>query len=255
MFQNRRGFAPVVVCQQCGWTPKCHNCDVSLVYHKNSGLLKCHYCGYCQPIPKLCPACGQNSIEVYGYGTERIAEELHREFSLNTESREWILTRPAIKDAYQGNNRGICKPPDRYSCRDSDGFKRTRFRESKGGGVINADTLLNFPDFRSSERAFNMLEQVAGRAGRRQDTGKVFIQTTKPDDNILRHVRAHDYKAYYNEELEERKRYSYPPFTRIINIYLKTQGCSGSRHGCRHSCQSLARYIRRQSARTRKNHS
>lgn len=230
MFQNRRGFAPVVVCQQCGWTPKCHNCDVSLVYHKNSGLLKCHYCGYCQPIPKLCPACGQNSIEVYGYGTERIAEELHQEFSEHRIARMDLDT-TRNKDAYQ-------EIIEEFASHQTDIIVGTQmvskgldFEKVKVVGVINADTLLNFPDFRSSERAFNMLEQVAGRAGRRQDTGKVFIQTTKPDDNILRHVRAHDYKAYYNEELEERKRYSYPPFTRIINIYLKNKDAAAADMG------------------------
>ena len=230
MFQNRRGFAPVVVCQQCGWTPKCHNCDVSLVYHKNSGLLKCHYCGYCQPIPKLCPACGQNSIEVYGYGTERIAEELHQEFSEHRIARMDLDT-TRNKDAYQ-------EIIEEFASHQTDILVGTQmvskgldFEKVKVVGVINADTLLNFPDFRSSERAFNMLEQVAGRAGRRQDTGKVFIQTTKPDDNILRHVRAHDYKAYYNEELEERKRYSYPPFTRIINIDLKKQDAAAADMG------------------------
>lgn len=230
MFQNRRGFAPVVVCQQCGWTPKCHNCDVSLVYHKNSGLLKCHYCGYCQPIPKLCPACGQNSIEVYGYGTERIAEEMHREFSGYRVARMDLDT-TRNKDAYQ-------EIIEEFANHETDILVGTQmvskgldFEKVKVVGVINADTLLNFPDFRSSERAFNMLEQVAGRAGRRQDIGKVFIQTTQPEAQVLTHVRAHDYLSYYNEELEERRKYAYPPFTRIINIYLKNKDASSADMG------------------------
>lgn len=222
MFQNRRGFAPVVVCQQCGWTPKCHNCDVSLVYHKNSGLLKCHYCGYCQPIPKLCPACGQNSIEVYGYGTERIAEEMHQTFKDYRVARMDLDT-TRNKDAYQ-------EIIEEFANHETDILVGTQmvskgldFEKVSVVGVINADTLLNFPDFRSNERAFNMLEQVAGRAGRRQDVGKVFIQTTKPDESVLRHVKAHDYQAYYKEELEERRKYNYPPFTKIVNIYLKNK--------------------------------
>ncbi len=230
MFQNRRGFAPVVVCQQCGWTPKCHNCDVSLVYHKNSGLLKCHYCGYCQPIPKLCPACGQNSIEVYGYGTERIAEEMHREFSGYRVARMDLDT-TRNKDAYQ-------EIIEEFANHETDILVGTQmvskgldFEKVKVVGVINADTLLNFPDFRSSERAFNMLEQVAGRAGRRQDIGKVFIQTSQPEAQVLTHVRAHDYISYYNEELEERRKYAYPPFTRIINIYLKNKDASSADMG------------------------
>lgn len=230
MFQNRRGFAPVVVCQQCGWTPKCHNCDVSLVYHKNSELLKCHYCGYCQPIPKLCPACGQNSIEVYGYGTERIAEEMHQEFPDYRVARMDLDT-TRNKDAYQ-------EIIEEFANHETDILVGTQmvskgldFEKVKVVGVINADTLLNFPDFRSNERAFNMLEQVAGRAGRRKDVGKVFIQTTKPDEAVLKHVRVHDYMAYYNEELEERRKYAYPPFTRIINIYLKNKDAANADMG------------------------
>lgn len=230
MFQNRRGFAPVVVCQQCGWTPKCHNCDVSLVYHKNSELLKCHYCGYCQPIPKLCPACGQNSIEVYGYGTERIAEEVHQEFPGYRVARMDLDT-TRNKDAYQ-------EIIEEFANHETDILVGTQmvskgldFEKVKVVGVINADTLLNFPDFRSNERAFNMLEQVAGRAGRRKDVGKVFIQTTKPDEAVLKHVRVHDYMAYYNEELEERRKYAYPPFTRIINIYLKNKDAANADMG------------------------
>lgn len=230
MFQNRRGFAPVVVCQQCGWTPKCHNCDVSLVYHKNSELLKCHYCGYCQPIPKLCPACGQNSIEVYGYGTERIAEEVHQEFPGYRVARMDLDT-TRNKDAYQ-------EIIEEFANHETDILVGTQmvskgldFEKVRVVGVINADTLLNFPDFRSNERAFNMLEQVAGRAGRRKDVGKVFIQTTKPDEPVLKHVRAHDYMAYYNEELEERRKYAYPPFTRIINIYLKNKDAANADMG------------------------
>lgn len=230
MFQNRRGFAPVVVCQQCGWTPKCHNCDVSLVYHKNSELLKCHYCGYCQPIPKLCPACGQNSIEVYGYGTERIAEEVHHEFPGYRVARMDLDT-TRNKDAYQ-------EIIEEFANHETDILVGTQmvskgldFEKVRVVGVVNADTLLNFPDFRSNERAFNMLEQVAGRAGRRKDVGKVFIQTTKPDEPVLKHVRAHDYMAYYNEELEERRKYAYPPFTRIINIYLKNKDAANADMG------------------------
>lgn len=230
MFQNRRGFAPVVVCQQCGWTPKCHNCDVSLVYHKNSELLKCHYCGYCQPIPKLCPACGQNSIEVYGYGTERIAEEVHQEFPGYRVARMDLDT-TRNKDAYQ-------EIIEEFANHETDILVGTQmvskgldFEKVRVVGVVNADTLLNFPDFRSNERAFNMLEQVAGRAGRRKDVGKVFIQTTKPDEPVLKHVRAHDYMAYYNAELEERRKYAYPPFTRIINIYLKNKDAANADMG------------------------
>ena len=230
MFQNRRGFAPVVVCQQCGWTPKCHNCDVSLVYHKNSGLLKCHYCGYCQPLPKLCPACGMNAIEVYGYGTERIAEEVHQEFHDYRVARMDLDT-TRNKNAYQ-------EIIEEFASHETDILVGTQmvskgldFEKVRIVGVINADTLLNFPDFRSNERAFNMLEQVSGRAGRRKDMGKVFIQTTKPDDPVLEHVKNHDYHGFYTQELEERRKFAYPPFTRIINIYLKNKDAAAADMG------------------------
>lgn len=222
MFQNRRGFAPVVVCRQCGWTPKCHNCDVSLIYHKRTNLLTCHYCGFCQPLPKLCPACGMDGIEIFGYGTERIAEEIHTQFSDKRVARMDLDT-TRNKDAYQ-------EIIEEFSRADTDILVGTQM-VSKGldfervnlVGVLNADMLLNFPDFRSNERAFNMLEQVAGRAGRRHDKGKVIIQTTNPTDPVISFVKNHDYNAFYNSEIEERRKYSYPPFTRIINIYIKNK--------------------------------
>lgn len=220
VFQNRRGFAPMVICQQCGWVPKCENCDVSMVYHKSSGLLRCHYCGYVRVLPSLCPACGQNSIATYGYGTERIAEEIHEEFPDQRISRMDLDT-TRNKDAYQeiieefaGHRTDILVGTQMIS-------KGLDFEKVKVVGVANADTLLNFPDFRSNERAFNMLEQVAGRAGRRQEKGLVTIQTTKPDDNVLEFVRKHDYKGFYETEIAERHKYRYPPFTKVINIYLK----------------------------------
>ncbi len=220
MFQNRRGFAPVVVCRTCGWTPKCQNCDVSLVYHKNSALLRCHYCGFSRNLPALCPACGDNAIEVYGYGTERIAEEVHREFEGHRVARMDLDT-TRNKDAYQ-------EIIEEFARHDTDILVGTQmvtkgldFENVRVVGVLNADTLLNFPDFRSNERAFNMLEQVAGRAGRRADKGQVIIQTTAPDHPVLTDVKRHDYDSYYTRELDDRRRFAYPPFTRIINIYIK----------------------------------
>lgn len=220
VFQNRRGFAPMVVCQQCGWVPKCENCDVSMVYHKSSGLLRCHYCGYVRVLPSLCPACGQNSIATYGYGTERIAEEIHEEFPDHKISRMDLDT-TRNKDAYQ-------EIIEEFASHRTDILVGTQmiskgldFDKVRVVGVANADTLLNFPDFRSNERAFNMLEQVAGRAGRRHDRGLVSIQTTKPDDHVLDFVRKHDYKGFYKTEIAEREKYRYPPFTKVINIYFK----------------------------------
>ncbi|MDE5806499.1 MAG: primosomal protein N' [Muribaculaceae bacterium] len=227
VFQNRRGFAPVVVCSQCGWTPKCNNCDVSMVYHKNIGQLRCHYCGFSRDLPKLCPACGQNGIEIYGYGTERIAEELHKEYDGFRVARMDLDT-TRNKDAYQ-------EIIEEFANHETDILVGTQmvskgldFGKVKIVGVVNADTLLNFPDFRSNERAFNMLEQVAGRAGRREEKGTVFIQTTQTSSPVLRYVKAHDYISFYNEEIEERKRFAYPPFTKVINIFIKNKDAAAA---------------------------
>ncbi|MCM1428284.1 MAG: primosomal protein N' [Clostridium sp.] len=221
MFMNRRGFAPVVVCKQCGWTPKCTNCDVSPVYHKHSDTLRCHYCGNSMPLPTLCPACGENAIEIFGYGTERIAEELHETFPHYRISRMDLDT-TRNKDSYQ-------EIIEEFTNHDTDILVGTQmvskgldFGKVEVVGVLNADTILNFPDFRSNERAFNMLEQVAGRAGRKEK-GKVLIQTTNPDNDILEKVKNHSYREYYNQEISDRQKFAYPPFTRIINVYLKNK--------------------------------
>ena len=222
MFQNRRGFAPVVVCGQCGWVPKCENCDVSLVYHKNSSLLRCHYCGFTRVIPTVCPACGLNGINKFGYGTERIAEEIHEQFS-DYKVQRMDLDTTRNKDAYQEIIEGFAAKKTDILVGTQMISKGLDFEKFNVVGVVNADTLLNFPDFRSNERAFNMLAQVAGRAGRRDSEGKVIIQTTKPHDPVLQFVKAHDYQGYYKTELAERKKYGYPPFTRVINVFLKNK--------------------------------
>ena len=222
LFQNRRGFAPMVVCRQCGWVPKCDNCDVSLVYHKNTGMLRCHYCGYSRVLPALCPVCGQNSIETFGYGTERIAEDVQEAFPDARISRMDLDT-TRNKDSYQ-------QIIESFSNHETDILVGTQmiskgldFEKVNIVGVTSADTLLNFPDFRSDERAFNTLEQVAGRAGRRREKGSVVIQTSKPDNEVLGHVVRHDYTGFYSQEIEHRRQFNYPPFTKVINIYLKNK--------------------------------
>lgn len=222
LFQNRRGFAPVVVCRQCGWTPKCENCDVSPVYHKQANILKCHYCGATGPLPTLCPACGQNTIEIFGYGTERIAEQMHEVFPNNRVARMDLDT-TRNKDAHQ-------EIIEEFANHETDILVGTQmvtkgldFDDVRVAGVINADTLLNFPDFRSNERAYNMLEQVAGRAGRRKEKGEVIIQTTDPHNPVLSFVKSHDYRGYYAMEIKEREKYAYPPFTKVINVYLRNK--------------------------------
>lgn len=239
MFQNRRGFAPVVVCDQCGWAPKCQNCDVSLVYHKNLSLLRCHYCGFTRTLPQLCPACGQNGIRIFGYGTERIAEELHEEFSDYRVARMDLDT-TRNKDAYQEIIEEFARHETDILVGTQMVSKGLDFGDVRTVGVLNADTLLNFPDFRSNERAYNMLEQVAGRAGRRREKGSVVIQTVNPDHEVLKYVKAHDYASYYKAEIEDRAKFAYPPFTKIINIFLKNKDAMA----CDHAAVTLAKAMR-----------
>lgn len=239
MFQNRRGFAPVVVCDQCGWTPKCQNCDVSLVYHKNLSLLRCHYCGFTRTLPQLCPACGQNGIRIFGYGTERIAEELHEEFSDYRVARMDLDT-TRNKDAYQEIIEEFAKHETDILVGTQMVSKGLDFGDVRTVGVLNADTLLNFPDFRSNERAYNMLEQVAGRAGRRREKGSVVIQTVNPNHEVLKYVKAHDYASYYKAEIEDRAKFAYPPFTKVINIFLKNKDAIA----CDHAAVTLAKAMR-----------
>lgn len=222
LFQNRRGFAPVVVCKACGWTPKCENCDVSPVYHKNTDSLHCHYCGWTATRPSVCPACGENAIEVFGYGTERIEEEISENFGEARIARMDLDT-TRNKDAYHDIITDFSNRKTDILIGTQMVSKGLDFDKVKIVGVLNADTLLNHPDFRSNEKGFNMLEQVAGRAGRRKDKGTVFIQTTDTSNRILDFVKRHDYVAYYDAEIEERKKLNYPPFSRIIMVYVKNK--------------------------------
>lgn len=220
-FQPRRGYSPLARCRQCAWTPRCNRCDVALTYHRDINQLVCHYCGTTHQLPRVCPQCKEPAIETLGYGTERVEDEVSALFpgksvarldldsTRNKSSYDNIITdfsmhRSDILVGTQMVTKGL----------DFDGVSLV--------GVLNADMLVNFPDFRASERAFNTLEQVAGRAGRRADNpGKVIIQTSDPSNPIYNHLLTHDFESFYNEELEERLRYHYPPFTRIIYIYLK----------------------------------
>lgn len=220
LFQNRRGYAPMVTCKQCGWMPKCENCDVSLTYHKHLHTLTCHYCGYTMALPDLCPACKQPSLEIIGYGTERIEDDIESIFP-NTKILRMDLDTTRNKNSYE-------RIIEDFSSRKADILVGTQmvtkgldFDGVSTVGILNADSMINFPDFRSHERAFNMMEQVAGRAGRKNRQGRVIIQTSTPENPVIKFVRKHDYIGFYNTELADRERFKYPPFTKIINIYLK----------------------------------
>lgn len=220
LFQNRRGYSPLVTCRTCGWVPRCVNCDVSLTYHKSLRSLTCHYCGHTIALPTVCPACGGTEIEVVGYGTERIEDAIEEAFPDEKISRMDLDT-TRNKNSYD-------RIIDEFSTHKTNILVGTQM-VTKGldfdgvsiVGILNADTMISFPDFRSGERAFDMMEQVAGRAGRAHKRGEVIVQTSQPDDPVIGFVRNHDYEGFYNYEIAERERFGYPPFTKIINIYMK----------------------------------
>ncbi len=220
LFQNRRGYSPMVRCKECGWVPKCENCDVSLTYHKHNHSLVCHYCGYTIPLPDLCPACQLPGIEIVGYGTERIEDDIDAVFPGEKISRMDLDTTRSknsydrIIDEFSQHRTNILVGTQMVT-------KGLDFDAVSIVGILNADTMINFPDFRSHERAFDMLEQVSGRAGRAHKQGKVIIQTSNPDHDVIKFVQAHDYEGFYQHELADRQKFGYPPFTKVINIYLK----------------------------------
>ena len=220
LFQNRRGYSPMVRCKECAWVPKCENCDVSLTYHKHNHSLVCHYCGYTLPLPDLCPACHLPGIEIIGYGTERIEDDIDAVFPGEKISRMDLDTTrnknsyDRIIDEFSQHRTNILVGTQMVT-------KGLDFDAVSIVGILNADTMINFPDFRSHERAFDMLEQVSGRAGRAHKQGKVIIQTSNPDHYIINYVRTHDYEGFYQHELADRQQFGYPPFTKVINIYLK----------------------------------
>ena len=220
LFQNRRGYAPLWQCHTCGHVPKCTRCDVSLTYHKFQHHLSCHYCGYTIPPPKQCSQCGSSDFRNRSFGTEMIEEELN-EFYPDWRAARMDLDTTRSKNAYQ-------KILERFDHQEIDVLVGTQM-VSKGldfdhvqlVGILNADSMLKYPDFRALERSYQMMVQVAGRAGRRGERGKVVIQTYDPDHWIIQKVIAGDYKGMFEQELIERKQYHYPPFYRLIQITLK----------------------------------
>lgn len=220
LFQNRRGYATILICATCGYAPKCVNCDVSLTFHKTSGKLHCHYCGYHQSSINICPACGSVHIEQKGFGTERIEEELSLVFPevkiarLDLDSTRTKNGMQQIISDFQDKKTQILIGTQMVA-------KGLDFDNVSLIGVINADTLLNYPDFRAFERSYQLLAQVAGRAGRRDKQGKVCIQAYDSSHRIIKQVMENNYLDMYREEMIERKDFHYPPFSRLIIISVK----------------------------------
>lgn len=220
LFINRRGYAPVARCKLCGYVPKCEKCDVSLTYHRHSDKLICHYCGTPYSVPDVCPACKEPGIEVLGYGSERVEEEIDSLFPTASIARMDLDTTRS-KDGYENIIDNFSKGKSQILVGTQMVTKGLDFGRVSVVGVINADSIVNFPDFRSSERAFNMIEQVAGRAGRKSDNGVVAIQTYNPSHPLFDYLVRHDYEGHYKREISEREQYNYPPFVRIIYVYIK----------------------------------
>ncbi len=225
LFQNRRGFSPFIECKSCGWIPKCTHCDVSLTYHKNSRRLVCHYCGYSINYPGACASCHSADLSNKGFGTEKVAEELSELFP------DAVIERLDL-DATR-SKRAFQTILQRFDRGDTDILVGTQmitkgldFEHVRVVGILNADNLLNFPDFRSHERSYQLMTQVSGRAGRREKRGKVIIQTSQPDHFIIQKVAANDYEGMYNQQIAERRDFKYPPFYRLIRITLKHRDLS-----------------------------
>lgn len=220
LFQNRRGFAPMVECRTCGWVPKCKNCDVSLTYHKGMNQLTCHYCGYTYQLPRACPACEGVELMHRGFGTEKIEDDIKILFPASSVARmdmDTTRTRTAyekiIADFEEGKT-DILIGTQMVS-------KGLDFDHVSVVGILNADTMLNYPDFRSYERAFQLMAQVAGRAGRKHKRGKVILQTKSIDHPIIEQVIANDYEQMVEGQLAERQLFQYPPYYRLIYVYMK----------------------------------
>ena len=220
LFQNRRGFAPMIECRECGWTPRCEACDVSLTYHKALGQLTCHYCGRTYAVPDVCPCCGSRDLRGRGYGTEKVEDKVMELFP-DARVARMDLDTTRTRNAYE-------RLISDFSAHRTDILIGTQM-VSKGldfdkvsvVGILNADSMLNYPDFRAYEHAFTMMAQVAGRAGRKGKRGLVILQTKSPELPVIAQVVRNDIEGFYSDLLEERQLFRYPPFYHIINVYLR----------------------------------
>ena len=220
LFQNRRGFSLRLECGVCHWVPQCINCDVSMTYHKAQNIMKCHYCGYTMAVPSECPSCHSTDLKMHGFGTERVEEDLT---AVIPEARcaRLDLDTTRSKNSYQNIL-------DNFKNRETDFLVGTQmvtkgldFDCVKTVGILDADNMLSFPDFRAYERSFQLMEQVSGRAGRKGEKGKVIIQTYQPTHPVIQNVVSHDYVRFYEEQMPIRRQYCYPPYYRLIMIKLR----------------------------------
>ncbi len=220
IFQNRRGYAPYLNCTACGWTPHCHHCDVSLTYHMYKNELKCHYCGHTEALPSTCEECSSTDIKTNNYGTEQLEESLQLLFPTKKIARmDQDTTRgkysfDKLIDDFSNNRIDILVGTQMVA-------KGLDFENVQLVGIFDIDRMIHFPDFRSAERTFNLATQVAGRAGRRKEQGKVIIQSLNPTQDLIKYIINQDYGAFYKSEIYEREAFSYPPFVRLIKLTLR----------------------------------
>ena len=220
LFQNRRGFAPMIECKQCGWVPHCQHCDVSLTLHRNTNQLTCHYCGYTYSIPTKCPNCEGTELRTRGYGTEKIEESI-RDIFPEAKVARMDLDTTKTRNAYERIINDFAMGRTNILIGTQMISKGLDFANVSVVGILNADSMLNFPDFRAYEHAFMMMAQVGGRAGRKGKRGLVILQTKSPDLPIVQQVMNNNYEAMYEGVTAERKEFHYPPFYRLVYVYLK----------------------------------
>ena len=220
LFQNRRGFSLRLECDTCHWMPECKNCDVTLIYHKHFNQLKCHYCGYSRRVPERCDSCGSTHLHMRGFGTEKIEDELGIIYP-EAKIRRMDLDTTRSKNAYQNIITDFEERRIDILVGTQMVTKGLDFDNVSIVGILNADSLISFPDFRSFERSFQLMSQVSGRAGRKSKRGKVIIQSFNPYHSVIRNVIDHDYLAMYSSQILERRNFKYPPFYRLIQLQLK----------------------------------
>ena len=220
LFQNRRGYAPVIECKQCGWVPHCQHCDVSLTFHRNLNQLTCHYCGYTYQVPTECPNCGCTQLQTRGYGTEKIETEV-RDIFPEARIARMDLDTTRSRQAYERIISDFAAGRTNLLIGTQMISKGLDFDKVSVVGILNADTMLNYPDFRAYEHAFTMMSQVSGRAGRKGKRGLVILQTKSPDLPLIHQVVQNDYTAFYRSMIAERQQFHYPPYYHLVYIYLK----------------------------------
>ena len=220
LFQNRRGYAPMIECKQCGWVPHCQHCDVSLTLHRNLHQLSCHYCGYTYQVPAECPACGSRELQTRGYGTEKIEDEVRTLFPEARIARMDLDT-TRTRQAYERIINDFSAGRTNLLIGTQMISKGLDFDKVSVVGILNADTMLNYPDFRAYEHAFMMMSQVSGRAGRKGHRGLVILQTKSPELPVIRQIVDNDYTAFFRSVMAERRQFRYPPYCRLVYVYLK----------------------------------